>query len=223
MLTRKGVFPYSYMDSFTRFEETSLPPRDAFYNNLKQSHISDEDYDFAQDLWRTFKLKNLGDLHDLYMETDVFLLCDVFETFRDCSLENYGLDPAHFTTAPGLSWAACLKYTKVKLEIPTDADMHLFFDKGLTGGISMVANHYAKANNPQVEGYNPKLPQSYIAFYDCNNQYGMAMCDFLPTHGFKWIHPSETTSPEYWREFILNQKDEQDDFFLDLYPFIVPT
>ena len=133
MLTRKGVYPYSYMDSFTRFEETSLPPRDAFYNNLKQSHISDEDYDFAQDLWRTFKLKNLGDLHDLYMETDVFLLSDVFETFRDCSLENYGLDPAHFTTAPGLSWAACLKYTNVKLEIPTDADMHLFFNKGLCG------------------------------------------------------------------------------------------
>ena len=100
------------------------------------------------------------------METDVFLLADVFETFRDWSLEHYELDPAHFTTAPGLSWASCLKYTGVMLEIPTDPDMHLFFDNGLTGGISMVANHYAKANNPAVEGYNSKLPHSYIGFFN---------------------------------------------------------
>ena len=98
------------------------------------------------------------------------LLADVFEYFRDFSLREYGLDPAHFCTAPGLSWVAALKYTKVKLEIPTDPNMHLFIDKGLTGGISMIVNQYAKANNPNVEGYNSNLPTTHIAYVDCNNQ-----------------------------------------------------
>ena len=131
---------------------------------------------FAQNLWKTFDLKNLGVLHDLYIETDVF------ENFRKFSLHNYGLDPSHFTTAPGLSWTAALKFTNVKLEIPVDPDMHMFFDKGLTGGISIVSNHYAKANNPEVERYDPGKSKSYIRFFDCNNHYGDAMRQYLPTH-----------------------------------------
>ena len=143
MLTRKGVYPYTYMDGWEKFEETSLPPKSAFYNDLAKCHISDNDYEFAQKLWNTFGLKNMGELHDLYMETDVALLADIFENFREFSLKHYKLDPAHFTTAPGLSWTAALKYTGVKLEIPMDPDMHMFFDRGLTGGISIVADHYA--------------------------------------------------------------------------------
>ena len=77
----------------------------------------------------------------------------------------------------------------------------------------MVANHYAHANNPQVEGYDYKQPQSYIGFFDCNNQYGMAMRDYLPTKGFEWV-PLETLSPEFWTEFVLAQKDEQDDGYM---------
>ena len=113
MLSRKGVYPYSYMDSFTHFEETSHPPREAFFNDLTNTDISDEDYDFIYKLWRTFELKNLGELHNLYVTTDVLLLADVFEGYRKCSLKNYGLDPAHFCTAPGLSWMAALRYTGV--------------------------------------------------------------------------------------------------------------
>ena len=78
MLTRKGVYPYSYMSKFERFEETSLPPKEAYFNDLTNKEISEEDYSFAQKLWKKFKLKNLGELHNLYVETDVLLLADMF-------------------------------------------------------------------------------------------------------------------------------------------------
>ena len=85
----------------------------SLFKDLRKENISYEEYKFGQDLWKIFKLKNLGESHDLYMETDVLLLADIFETLRDVSLYNYKLDPTHFCTAPWLSWAACLKYTTI--------------------------------------------------------------------------------------------------------------
>ena len=95
-------------------------------------------------------MENIGQLHDLYMDTDVMLLVDVFETFRKSTLDKYKLDPAHFMTAPSLRWAACLKLTKVKLELLTDPDMSMFIDKSLIGGYSGVTNSFAKENHPQT-------------------------------------------------------------------------
>ena len=103
------------------------------------------------------------------MTTDVLLLADVFENFRKICQEKYGLDPAHYYSAPGLSWDALLKKTGVKLELLTDMDMHLFIEWGMSGGISMVSKRYAKANNPMVEGYNPAKPRNYITYLDANN------------------------------------------------------
>ena len=189
MLTRKGVYPYSYMDSFNKFEEGELPERDAFTNDLTKKKISDDDWKFVNDLWITFGLQTLGELHDLYMETDTLLLADVFENYRKVIHRNYELDPIHFYTAPSLSWSAGLKYTGVKLEIPTDVNIHMFIDRGLRGGISMVANHFAKANNSMLppEFYDKDSKQSFIKFVDANNLYGWAMSQFLPTGGFKWV------------------------------------
>jgi len=209
MLTRKGVYPYSYMDSFEKFEETSLPEKSKFFNDLKKKHISDKDYAFIHELWNTFQLKTMGDLHDLYMETDVLLLTDVFEEFRNFSLAKYRLDPAHFNTAPGLSWSAALLHTRQRLEIPVDPDMHLFFDVGLTGGASQVAEPYAKANHEGFSDFDMEVLRAYIAMFDANNQYGWAMSQYLPTHGFKWVK-LETVSPEYWSNFVLEQEECQD-------------
>ena len=100
---RKGVYPYDYMDSLERFKENKLPPRESFYSRLTSEHISDEDYQHAQKVWRMFEMKTLQDYHNLYNETDVLLLADVFQNFRDICMENYKLDPAHYYTAPGLS------------------------------------------------------------------------------------------------------------------------
>ena len=113
LLIRKGVYPYEYMNSWDKFEETRLPSIDKFYSKLNISGISESEYQHARNVWDKFKLKNMGDYHDLYLKTDVILLTNVFESFRSVCLSNYGLDPAHFYTAPGLAWKACLKKTGV--------------------------------------------------------------------------------------------------------------
>ena len=117
LLVRKGIYRYEYMDSWDRFKETRLPSIEAFYSNLNMSGVNNEDYNHACRVWREFGIKNMGEYHDLYLRTDVFLLANVFESFRRVCLQNYGLKPSHFYTAPGLAWKACLKKTGVKLKI----------------------------------------------------------------------------------------------------------
>ena len=143
LLTRKGVYPYEYVNSWDRFNETQLPPIDAFYSNLNMSSISEKDYQHAQKVWEEFGIHNLGNYHDLYLRTDVILLANVFEAFRDTCLKHYKLDPAHFYTSPGLAW----KHTGIKLELLTDPDMLLMFEREIRGGITQVVRKYASANN----------------------------------------------------------------------------
>ena len=151
LLLKKGIYPYEYMDSFDRFSETQLPEKETFYSSLSGQGITDEDYAHAKQVWETFGCQNLEDYHNLYVATDSLLLADVFENFRKVCQEKYGLDPAHYYSAPGLSWDALLKKTRVELELLTDMDMHLMIERGMRGGISMVSKRYAKVTNPQVE------------------------------------------------------------------------
>ena len=127
------------------------------------------------------------------MKTDVALLADVFENIRNLCQEQYGLDPAHYYTSPGLSWEALLKKTGVELELFTDLEMHLFVERGIRGGISMVSKRYTKANNPLVPDYDPSKPNSYITYLDANNLYGWAMSKPPPKRDFKWkrVMPTE--------------------------------
>ena len=129
LLIRKGVYPYEYMNSWDKFEETRLPDINEFYSKLNISGIDEVEYQHAKNVWDKFKLKNMGDYHDLYSKTDVILLTNIFESFRSVCLKNYGLDPAHFYTAPGLAWKACLKKTGVNLELLRDPDMLLMFKR----------------------------------------------------------------------------------------------
>ena len=182
ILKRKGVYPYEYMNSEERFNETKLPPKGAFYSRLSGEGITDEDYKHALNVWDVFNMKTFKDYHELYNETDVF------ENFRNICLENYKLDPAHYFTAPGLAWDACLKMTGVNLELLTDIDMLLMVERGIRGGISMISNRYGEANNKYMEeSFNKALPSKYIQYLDANNLYGAAMSKKLPTHGFKWM------------------------------------
>ena len=133
---------------------------------------------------------------------------DVFESFRKTSLEKYKLDPAHFLTAPSLSWAACLRKTGVSLELITDPDMSMFIDKSLLGGVSGVFIPLAVANNPQMgDMYDATKPLNTIVYLDACNLYGWAMKQFLPTRNFEWV---DVSSIDDWTEFILNQKEDQD-------------
>ena len=110
----------------------------AFYSNLNMSSISKEDYQHAQIVQEECGICDLGDYHDLYLRTDVVLLANMYKAFRDTCLRHYSLDPAHFYTSPGLAWKACLKRTGIKLELLTDPDMLLMFERGIRGGITQA-------------------------------------------------------------------------------------
>ena len=129
----------------------------------------------------------MGDYHDLYLKSDVLLLADVYENFRNVCMASYELDPAHYYTAPGLSWDSMLKMTGVTLELIDDVDKYLMIESGLRGGISMISNKYAKANNPYLDDYDPSTPNNYITYLDANNLYGWAMSQYLPTGQFDWM------------------------------------
>ena len=185
------------MDTLERLKETKLPPKEAFYSKLNNEDISDEDYAHAQKVWRVFKMEHFKDYHNLYNETDVLLLADVFESFRNICIKNNKLDPAHYYTVPGLAWDACLKMTGVKLELLSDIDMLLIVEKGIRGGVSMISNRYGKANNKYMgDKFNPSEPSKYLTYLDANNLYGAAMSMKLPTHGFKWINKYELNNWE---------------------------
>ena len=187
LMTRKGIYPYDYMDSFEKFNKTELPTKEEFYSILSDEHISDEDYCHAKKVWNTFQLQTMGEYHNLYLKSDILLLADVFENFRKTCLQYYKLDPCHYFTSPGLSWDAMLKMTDIKLELMTDIDMFQFIEKGMRGGISYISNRYGKANNKYMKKYDEKAPSKYIMYLDANNLYGWAMSQYLPTGGFKWL------------------------------------
>ena len=111
LFLRNGVYPYEDMDSFERFFET-LPDKDAFYSNLNMESITDINYRHVKNVFNKFSNNNLGDYHDLYVQSDTLLLVDVFTNFRKVCFDIYELDPAHFLSAPGLAWQACLKKIK---------------------------------------------------------------------------------------------------------------
>ena len=188
LLTRKGVYPYEYMSSWDKFEETQLPPIEAFYSNLNMTNVSKDDYEHVQRVWKEFRIHKLGDYHDLCLRTDVILLANVFEVFRDTCLEQYKLDPAHFYTSPGLAWKACLRKTRVRLELLTDSDMLLMFEHGIRGGITQAVHRYASANNPYIgDQYNPREESSYLQYLDAYNLHGWAMSQSLPAGRFRWV------------------------------------
>ena len=104
----------------------------------------------------------MKDYHDLHLKCDVLLFFDVFEKFRDNSLKNYGLCSSHYFSALGLNWAAMLKMVNIKLELISDSDMYVFFQKGTRGAVSYISNRYSKVNNKYLKSYDPKQESKYI-------------------------------------------------------------
>ena len=190
LMTRKGIYPYSYMDSESKFDvdPRRLNSKD-FTNDLTGEVIKAEDFEFYKSACDRLNIKTLGEYHDLYLKSDVLLLADVFENFRKMCMEYYGLDPCHYITAPGLSWDACLKMTGIELELISDIDQYLFVEKGLRGGISVITHRKGQANNKYMKNHDTSKPSKYIPYLDANNLYGWAMSQYLPYGGFEWINP----------------------------------
>ena len=113
---KKGIYRHDYMDSFEKFDDQQLPSKDVFYSILTVEGNADEQYQHAQNVWDTFNMNTMGEYHDLYLNSDILPLADVFENFRRTCLPYYKLDPCHYFTSPGLSWDATLRMTGIKLE-----------------------------------------------------------------------------------------------------------
>ena len=191
LLKQKGFFPYEYMDTVEKFKDKKPPPRKAFYSKLTGNGITEKNYKHVCNVWNSFNMETMKDYLELYNDSDALLLADVFENFRDICLKIYGLDPVHYYTAPGLAWDACLKMTGVQLELLSDVNMLLMFEKGIRGGISIISNRYGEANNKYMKGFNKNKLSKYLMYLDANNLYGCAMSKKLPTHGFKWLTSGE--------------------------------
>ena len=185
LLKVKGVYPYDYIISTKQFKERKLPPKEAFYSKLNDEEISDEDYQHAHNVWNTFKCQTFEDYHNLYLKSDVLLLSDVFENFRKTCHKHYKLDPCHYYTAPGLAWV--FQLTKQELELLTDYDMLMTFEKGIRGGMTHISTRYAEANNKYMEDFDETKPSTFIQYLDVNGLYSWTMTQKLPTHCFKWI------------------------------------
>ena len=204
LLLRKGLYPYQYADTWERFSEISLPAKEDFYSNLNMEDISDIDYRHANNVFKVFKLENLGNYQYLYVQSDTLLLADVFNNFRDMCIKEYELDPAHFLSLPGLAWQACLKKTNIELEFLTDYDMLPMVEEGIRGGICHSIHRYAKANNKYMKNYNNNEESSYIQYLDANNLYGWAMSNKLPVNGFKWLDNDKTAEPS--AKHVINEE-----------------
>lgn len=191
LICRKGVYCYDYIDSLKRYDETELPKRKHFFNKLTSELISEEDYKHALKVWKTFKIKNLGEYTDLYLKCDVLLLADSFEKFRKISLATYCLDPCYYVSSPSLSWDAMLLHTNVKLDLITDVEMYQMIEKGIRGGLAQCSLRYAKANNKYMSDYDINKSSSFLVYLDCVNLYGYAMMMKLPTSNFKFLNKDQ--------------------------------
>ena len=169
------------MDSWERFDEAPLSHKEAFYSSLNMEDITDADHRYAKRVFKEFNNKRLGGYYDLYFQSDTLL------KFRNKCIEIYELEPAHFLSALGLAWQACLKkHREEKLQLLTKNYMLLIVEKGIRGGICHAVHRNAKANNKYMKNYDKNKESSYIEYLDANNFYGWAMSRKLPVDGFKW-------------------------------------
>ena len=215
LLSRKGVYPYDWMDSFEKVNEV-LPEKSDFFSKLNNHEISEKDYQHAINVWKEFGMKNMAEYHDIYLKTDVLLLADVFEAFRKPCLEAYGSDPCWYLTAPAFAWDSMLKMTGVRLELLKDVDMHQFFEKQIRGGVSTAFHRFEKANNKYMKDFDETQPSKFIMYFDANSLYPTAMLEPLPVGGFKWMWNNELKK---WEEFVekegvgcLLEVDEHNDY-----------
>ena len=136
-------------------------------------------------------MTDVRDYHNFHLLTDILLLTDVFENFRDVGLQHYGLDPADNYTFPGFTWQAALKMMDVEFYLLTDIDQHLLIEEGIRRGVAMTNHPYARADAPAMEKFDASKRGSYIMNLEASNLYGWAISQPLPMSNFKWLTDEE--------------------------------
>ena len=209
VLRSKQHYPYEYMDSFSKFNETTIPSKEAFDSSLnskglvfssrednldemKPEEMTDKDYNDFKKSWKASKSKNLAEFTMFYVKGDTIQMADIFENSIDVFRDLFdGLDLSHYISAPHYFNDAMLKVTGVQIPLLTDPDMHLFFEDSKRGGVSLAMKRYAKANNKYMENYDPEKPSKYIIYNDKNGLYTSILAVPLPFSDFKWITDEE--------------------------------
>ena len=175
------------MNSFDKFNDEHLPSKKQFYSRLTEEDITNDDYNKAKQIWKHFGINSMGEYHDLYLKTDVLLLTDVFENFRDMCLSYYGLDPVHYYTLPNFAFDAMLKLTGIEIDLVYDQEMYEMIEAGLRGGMTQTTCKKVEANNKYMgSDYDKNKASSYINYLDANNLYGLSMIQKLPYRSLKW-------------------------------------
>ena len=213
LLIRKGVYSHQYMDSSEGFDEASLSDKKSFYSELNLEDITDKDYVHAQKVFKELKLKDLGNYHDLYVQSGTLLIADVFGKFRNKCIEIHELDPAHFLSAPGLACQACFKKIKAELELLTNIDILLMTEKGIRGGICHVIHRHAKANNKYMKNYDKNIKSSYLTYLNANNLYGWAMLQKRPVSGFERVKELSKFDERFIKKY---DEDRHKRYFLEV-------
>ena len=181
--------------------KTSLPDKEDFYNHLDMEDITDGDYVHAKRVFKDFKIKKLGEYHDLYIQRDTLLLGDVFQNFRNMSWNIWTWScKISFS-----SWQASLQKTKVKLDPLTDIDMLSMIEKGIRTEIRHSIFQYVKTKNKYMKDYDKNKESSNIQYWDVNNLYGCEMLQKLPVNNFEWID-----NFPFNEDFIRNYNEEKD-------------
>ena len=176
MLEWKGVFCYDYLDSFRRLDELALPPREASFNKLGGVECAQADYAHAQHVWENFHCQSLKEYIALYLMSDICLLTDVFQAFRNNSLDEYQQDPAYFVSSLQLSRNTLLKHIDLPIPLITDPEINRMIQPNIRGSLCHASVRYARSNNKLMGSlYDPRQPTSYIKKVDANNLYGWAM------------------------------------------------
>ncbi|XP_069950770.1 uncharacterized protein [Cherax quadricarinatus] len=189
----KQILCYDYIDSLKKLDETKLPSKDHFFNSLRNSAISQEDYEHALKVFELGKCKTLGDYLMLYLKTDVGLLADVFMEWRKTLKDIYKLDVSNYISLPSFSWDAFLLKTNVRLDMIYSHELYDLIKRNLRGGFTCAINQYSKADNPLI---NPNFDVesgmgTHILYLDFNSLYASAMVEALPQNGIRKLSNDE--------------------------------
>ena len=189
LLLRKGVFPYGMVRNYMQLLSTSkLPDKEAFFSDLTQHDISNEDYNHAQKVWNTFEITDMLHYAFLYLRLDTILLSEAFIKFRNLLIDEENLDCCQFLSTPHLSFHLMLKITQVKLEYLTDITMIDFLKDNIRGGHSFINTRHVEADSKN---------DVHLAYWDCNNLYGLAQSELLPTDQYRWLTKGEISSIDW--------------------------
>ena len=154
---------------------------------MSEEDITNDGYKKAKQIWKHFDIKNMGEYQDVYFKTDVILLTDVFENFRDMCLSYYRLDPVYYYTLPNFAFDAMLKLTGIEIDLVYDQDMYEMIEAGLRGGMTQTTCKKVEANNKYMGSDSDRnKASSYINYLDANNLYGLSMIQKLPYRNLKW-------------------------------------